>query len=72
MISSLTGFTWKQVAILQFKMAAVKVHFWGGTDPQILCLLLIWSMVMYQVSCFYHKMNDFFTYPPHYKYRILY
>ena len=22
---------------------------------------------MYQVSCFYHKTHDFFTYPPHYK-----
>ena len=42
MISSLTGFTWKQVAILKFKMAAVKVHFWRGTDPQKFCLLLIW------------------------------
>ena len=24
----------KKVAILKFKMAAVKVHFWRGTDPQ--------------------------------------
>ena len=24
----------KKVAILKFKMAAVKVHFWLGTDPQ--------------------------------------
>ena len=41
MICSLKGFTWKQVAILKFKMAAVKVHFWRGTDPKQICLLLI-------------------------------
>ena len=63
MISSLTGFTWKQVVILKFKMAAVKVHFWRGTDPQI--FFLITNLAMYQVSCFYHKMHDFFTYLPH-------
>ena len=34
MKSGLTGFTWKQVAILKFKMAAVNVHFWRGIDPQ--------------------------------------
>ena len=47
MISSLTGFTWKQVAILKFKMAAVKVHFWRGTDPHKFCLLLIWPCIKF-------------------------
>ena len=35
-------------------------------------IVFITNLAMYQVSCFYHKMHDFFTYPPHYKYRILY
>ena len=26
-----------------------------------------YNLAMYQVSCSYHKMHDFFTYPPHYK-----
>ena len=34
MIPNLTGITRNYVAILKFKMAAVKVHFWLGTDPQ--------------------------------------
>ena len=29
-------------------------------------ILFITNLGMYQVSCFYHKMHDFFTYPHHY------
>ena len=32
-------------------------------------ILFITNLAMYQVSCFYHKMHDFFTYPPHYMFR---
>ena len=28
---------------------------------------IITNLAMYKVSCFYHKMHDFFTYLPHYK-----
>ena len=55
MISSLTGFTLKkQVAILKFKMAVVKVHSWPGTDPKIVFII---NLAMYQHSCFYHKSH---------------
>ena len=30
-------------------------------------ILIITNLAMYQVSCFYHKVHDFFTYLPHYK-----
>ena len=30
-------------------------------------ILIITNLAMYKVSCFYHKMHDFFTYLPHYK-----
>ena len=30
-------------------------------------ILLITNLAMYKVSCFYHKMHNFFTYLPHYK-----
>ena len=29
-------------------------------------ILIITNLAMYQVSCFYHKVHDFFTYLPHY------
>ena len=31
-------------------------------------ILIITILAMYQVSCFYHTMHNFFTYPPHYWY----
>ena len=30
-------------------------------------ILIITNLAMYQVSCFYHKVHDFFTYLPHYR-----
>ena len=29
-------------------------------------ILIFTNLAMYKVSCFYHKMHDFFTYLPHY------
>ena len=29
-------------------------------------ILFFTNLAMYQVSCFYHKVHDFFTYLPHY------
>ena len=30
-------------------------------------ILIITNLAMYQISCFYHKVHDFFTYLPHYR-----
>ena len=56
-------FTRKQVFILNFKMASVKLHFWHGTEAK---KIFITNLAMYQNSCFYQKLHDFFTYPTHY------
>ena len=46
----------KSSAILdKKKMAAIKGHLQRGTDPYF---LYCYHLAMYQVPCFYHKMND--------------
>ena len=64
MIPNLTDFTWKHVAILKFKMVAVKVYFWRGNDLQNICLLLIWPCTEFRA--FTIKCTIFSTYPLHY------
>ena len=46
----------KNAAILEKnKMAAIRGYFRRGTDPYF---LFCYQLAMYQVSCFYHKVND--------------
>ena len=60
------GCKWKKAAILKFKMAAVTGQISRGTDPQNYDPLIIMDLAMYQVSCFYQKVHNHFTYPPCY------